>query len=150
MMTGEFQQKVSLGRKKRKPLRKVVVALIIIEVAGLLTAIGFFIAAIIAGIDGFDLASIGGSIFFGVVGSTMALMILGFLISAIRQRRTPAYSSDAIAKEFGYESQHYTTKNYPDYVKPTKKEVYYCSYCGYGSDSPIGECPECGGPIKER
>jgi len=149
-MTGEFPKKISLGRKTKKPLKKLLFAFIIIEVAGLLTAIGYFIAAMVAGIDGFDLASIGGSIFFAVVGSSMALMIIGTAISVIRHKRAPKYSSDAIAEEFGYENQYYTIKNYPDDVKKKKKRVYYCSYCGYGTDSPIGECPKCGGPIKEE
>ena len=133
-------------KRKRTPLKRILIFFIFLEVAGFLTAIGFFIAAMIAGIDGFDLASIGGSIFFGVTGSSMALMIISVVISNIRRKN--AYSSDRIAREFGYEN-NYTTKNYPDEVKPSKKQVYYCSYCGYGADSLIGECPKCGGPIKE-
>ncbi len=133
-------------KRKRTPLKRILIFFIFLEISGLLTAIGFFIAAVVAGIDGFDLASTGGSIFMGVVGSSMVLMIISAIVFNRRNRN--AYSSDRIAKEFGYENT-YTTKNYPDEVKPSKKQVYYCSYCGYGTDTLVGECPKCGGPIKE-
>lgn len=133
--------------KKRKPLNKVLIFFIFLEVAGFLTAIGFFIAAMIAGFDGFDLASIGGSIFFAVVGSSMALMIIGAVVSFTKQRKTmqTGHSSTSSAKDIPY-----TVDNYPEYATSSKKKVYYCSYCGYGTDTQIGECPECGGPIKEK
>ena len=152
-MIGKISSKEG-AKKKRKPLKKLVIVLILLEVAAFLTAIGFFIAAMsIDDFDrSFDLSSIGGSIFFGVVGTTMAFMILGPLISFLRHKRNMSigYSSDKIAEEFGYENKHYTTKNYPSDVKPSKKQVYYCSYCGYGTDSLVGDCPKCGGPIKEK
>ncbi len=134
------------SKKKKKPLNKLVLVIVSLEIAGFLTAIGFFIAAIVSGIEGFDLASIGGSIFFGVVGSTMAFMMIGMVISVTKSRKqaSSGYSSTISAAD-----SPYTTKNYPEDAG-SKKKVYYCSYCGYGTETLVGECPECGGPIKEK
>ena len=120
-----------IKKKKRSILKRILIFFIILEIAGFLTAVGFFIAAIVAGIDGFDLASTGGAIFFAVIGSSMALMFISVIVSSMRRRS--ASSSDSITNKFRYENKYYTTENYPADVQEKKKKVYYCSYCGHGT-----------------
>lgn len=134
---------------KKTLTKRILVFFIFVEIVGFLTAISFFIAAVVKGSGGFYLASIGGSIMFAVVGSSLVLMIIGAIITGIERRRSP-YSSEAIADEFGYQVKYDGLQNSVSNKTVNKKQVYYCSYCGYGTDSLIGECPECGGPIKEK
>ena len=133
-------------KKKRTIRKKIILAIIFLEVAGFLTGIGFFIAATIAGVHGFNLSSIGGSIFFAVTGSTMAFVIIGAIIPAIIKQRK--FMQTNFSSTTNPIIIPYTTENYPVDSKPYKKKVYYCAYCGYGTDKRVGECPKCGGPIK--
>lgn len=133
-------------RKKSSLGKKILIAFIAIEVAGLVTSLGVFIAAIVAGIDGFKLASIGGGIFGSVVGAGMLTIIVGGAINGFKQRKAMQIEPSGLRAA----DSPYPVKNYPDYIASSKKKVYYCSYCGYGTDTFVGECPECGGPLKER
>ena len=132
-------------KKRKSILKRIMIVFICLELAGFLTAIGFYIAAMIAGINGYELASIGGSIIYTVAGSTMGLMIIGGVIAVFKGKiRMQPSSSPNINLSKGIN----ITGNTSSYASP-KKQVYNCKYCGYGTDTQIGKCPQCGGPIKE-
>lgn len=130
--------------KKKSKLKKLIPFIIGLEVVAFLTAITMFIIAIVS--DDWDVgwkfSSIGGGIFFGVVGSSMVFMFIGFFAS-IRRGRKMIFSgptgSDA-------KTAPYTTKSYR---KKTSTKTFFCEYCGYKVIKKERECPKCGGPIKE-
>jgi len=134
-----------IPRKKSK-LKRMILTIIFLEVAAFLTAIAMFIVAIVS--DDWDVgwkfSSIGGSIFIGVVGSSMAFMIIGTVTGLLRGRKM-TYSgptgSDA-------RTAPYTTTSYPKKTS-SRTRTFFCEYCGYKVSSKERECPKCRGPIKE-
>ena len=132
-----------IPRKKSKR-KRIVLLIVLLEIAAFLTAITMFIIAIVS--DDFDVgwkfSSIGGGIFFGVVGSSMVFMIVGFF-TGIRRGRKMTFSSPTGSDA---KTAPYTTKSYQKKI-PTI--TFFCEYCGYKVSKKERECPKCGGPIKE-
>ncbi|MCE7748122.1 MAG: hypothetical protein GPJ51_06975 [Candidatus Heimdallarchaeota archaeon] len=132
--------------KKKSKLKRLIPFIIILEVAAFLTAISMFVVAIVStDFDvGWKFSSIGGGIFFGVVGSSMVLMIVGFF-TGIRRGRKGMFSgpTGSDARTAPYTTTSYTKKT------SSRSRTFLCEYCGYKVSSKERECPKCKGPIKE-
>ena len=145
MIGQRIRRKSSEGRRPR-PLRTLLIIIFVLEAIGLFTVFGLFASASMAG----KLVDVDSALPY--IGSLLGIAVLIMTTIAVSatvaaRRRRSSHSSDSIAEEFGYQSQYHVNRDYPADDQPKKKEVYKCSYCGYGTDTLVGECPECGGPI---